>query len=205
MSKVRSSAGLSCTAFYITFKKTCIEEKCWFWISILLFTFNIVWTEFDTPQGWHVVKFAFDVCISLFCICAGVDFVDFTWEKVYFSIWKEFWNLHLLMTEFDCPEVTLCGKLQALVYDILPSTTAVFSNAIGSRKLSANEQFFVGAQTVVSLLQTTQILSDVCFITDQVAHASSNWTGIVWIKTEILFFFFYLGWMRLMFTCMLWC
>ena len=33
-------------------------------------------------------------------------------------------------------------KLQALVYDILPSTTAVFSYAIGSRKLSANELFF---------------------------------------------------------------
>ena len=30
------------------------------------------------------------------------------------------------------------GKLQALVYDILPSTTAAFSYAIGSRKLSAN-------------------------------------------------------------------
>ena len=36
----------------------------------------------------------------------------------------------------------LVSKLQALVYDILPSTTAVFSYAIGSRKLSANEQFF---------------------------------------------------------------
>ena len=33
----------------------------------------------------------------------------------------------------------------------------LFSYAIGSRKLSANEQFFVGAQTVVSLLRTTQI------------------------------------------------
>ena len=33
-------------------------------------------------------------------------------------------------------------KLQALVYDILLSTTAVFSYAIGSRNLSANEQFF---------------------------------------------------------------
>ena len=32
-------------------------------------------------------------------------------------------------------------KLQALVYDILSSTTAVFSYAIGSRKLSAKEQF----------------------------------------------------------------
>ena len=48
------------------------------------------------------------------------------------------------------------AKLQALVYDILPSTTAVFSYAVGSRILSANEQFFVGAQTVVSLLQQQQ-------------------------------------------------
>ena len=43
--------------------------------------------------------------------------------------------------------VTVRHKLQAVVYDIFPSTTAVFSYAIGSRKLSANEQFFVGAQT----------------------------------------------------------
>ena len=49
--------------------------------------------------------------------------------------------------------------------DILPSTTAVFSYAIGSRKLSANEQFsesssvssVVGAQAVVSLSQVTNI------------------------------------------------
>ena len=70
-------------------------------------------------------------------------------------------------------------KLQALVYDILPSTTAVFSYAIGSRKLSANEQFFVGVQTVVSLLQITPIISDVCFITDHVAYASSDKTKFV--------------------------
>ena len=63
-------------------------------------------------------------------------------------------------------------KLRALVYDILPSANAVFSYAIGSRKLSAYEQFFVGAQTELSLLQTTQIISDVCFITDHVAYAS---------------------------------
>ena len=67
-----------------------------------------------------------------------------------------------------CRKVTLgvCihPKLQAPVYDILPLTTAVFSYAIGSRKLSANEQFFVDAQTVVSLLQTTQIKQGVSFI-----------------------------------------
>ena len=75
--------------------------------------------------------------------------------------------------------VCIGSKLQALVYDILPSTTAVFSYAIGPRQLSANEQFFVGAQTVVSLLQTTQIISDVSFITDHVAYTGTNKTKIV--------------------------
>ena len=78
-------------------------------------------------------------------------------------------------------------KLQALVYDILPSPTAVFSYTIGPRKMSANEQFFVGAQTVVSLLQTTQIISDICFITNHVAYTSSNKAKIGWIETELFF------------------
>ena len=95
-------------------------------------------------------------------------------------------------------------KLQALVYDILTSTTAVFSYAIGSRKLSANEQFFVGVQTVVSLLQTTQLISDVCFITDHVAYASSDKTShLNRDGTLFFFFFFYPEWMRLMLTCVL--
>ena len=76
--------------------------------------------------------------------------------------------------------VTLELKLQALVYDILPSTTAVFSYSIGSRKLSANEQFFfVGAQTVVSLLQTTQIKQGVSFIAAKKVYTSTNKTTIV--------------------------
>ena len=36
-----------------------------------------------------------------------------------------------------------------------------------------------GAQIVVSLLQTTQIISDARFITDHVAYASSNKARIV--------------------------
>ena len=36
--------------------------------------------------------------------------------------------------------------------------------------------------------QTTQIISDVCFITDHVAYASSDKTKIVWIKMELLLF-----------------
>ena len=65
---------------------------------------------------------------------------------------------------FESAEYKTLSKLQALVYDILPSTTAVFSYAIGSRKLLANEQFFVGAQTVIRLLQATQIITGVCFM-----------------------------------------
>ena len=42
----------------------------------------------------------------------------------------------------ECEAPVQTPRLQALVYDILPSATAVFSYAIGSRKLSANEQFF---------------------------------------------------------------
>ena len=60
--------------------------------------------------------------------------------------------------------LTIHTKLQALVYDILHSTIAIFSYAIESRKLSANKQFFVGAQTILSLLQTTLIISNVCFM-----------------------------------------
>ena len=77
------------------------------------------------------------------------------------------------------PDVYVSCKLQALVYNILPSTTAVFSYAIGSRKLSANEQFFVGAQTVVSLLQTTQIKQGVSFIVAHKVYTSTNKTTIV--------------------------
>ena len=71
------------------------------------------------------------------------------------------------------------AKLQAVVYDILPSTTAVFSYAMESAKLSANEQFFVGVQTVVSLLQTTQIKEGVSFIAANKVYTSANKTSIV--------------------------
>ena len=71
------------------------------------------------------------------------------------DVWT-LWGLDFLKSGL-C-EVRTLRKLQALVYDILPSTTAVFSYATGSIKLSANEQFFVGARTVVSLLQTAQMM-----------------------------------------------
>ena len=93
---------------------------------------------------------------------------------------------HQLKTAKD----NLGTKLPALVYDILPSTTAVFSYVIVSWKLSANEQFFVCAQTVASLLQTTQIKKkkqkkNVSFIAANKVYTSTNKITIVWIKTEL--------------------
>ena len=96
------------------------------------------------------------------------------------------------------PRVSFQCKFQALVYDILPSTTAVFSFAIGSRKLSANEHFFfifffIGAQTLVSLLQTTQIISDVCFITDHVLTPAQLKPKSLESRRTLFFLFFLPG------------
>ena len=99
-----------------------------------------------------------------------------------------FWTGFPLFCQSPALLLMTIPKLQALVYDILPSTTAIFSYIIGSRKLSANEQFFVGAQTVVNLLQTTQIISDICFIADHVAYTSSNKTKIAWTQDNSFFF-----------------
>ena len=84
--------------------------------------------------------------------------------------------------------VATCPKLQALVYDILPSTIAVFSYAIGSRKLSVNEQFFVGARTVVSLLQTTQIKQVVSFIAAHKIYTSTNKPQSFELRRKSFFF-----------------
>ena len=91
--------------------------------------------------------------------------------------------LTCMLGRYDASTLLLVPKLQALVYDILPSTTTVFSYAIGSRKLSANEEFLcvcVCAQTVVSLLQTTQIKQGVSFsIAVNKVYTSANKTTIV--------------------------
>ena len=54
-------------------------------------------------------------------------FVDLSWERAYqyiYILWKEFWNVHLLLIwQFDCPEVTLYGsqdvKIQWLLYSFM--------------------------------------------------------------------------------------
>ena len=67
-------------------------------------------------QGLNLWKFVLGISLSSVCfICIWIDLVDLTWQRVY--IWKEFWNVRLLMTEFDCPEVTgwQDDKIQLLI------------------------------------------------------------------------------------------
>ena len=101
---------------------------------------------------------------------------------------KSWWIMYMCRCSHT-PLSYMCRcKLQALIYDILLSTTAPFSYVIGSWKLSAKEQFFVGAQTAVSLLQTTEIKQGVSFIAANKVYTSTNKTTIIWIETELLFF-----------------
>ena len=85
------------------------------------------------------------------------------------------------------------GKLQALVYDILPSTTAVFSYDIGYKNCHLTSSFlflFFGVQSVTRLSQAIQIISDVCFITNHVAYASSKPKPFESVATELFSFSF---------------
>ena len=78
---------------------------------------------------------------------------------------------------FPAPSSKLPDLVTPLVYDILPSTTVVFSDAIGSRKLSANEQFFVGAHTVVCLFQTLNSNKARRVISDSRQHLKRVYTN----------------------------
>ena len=96
-------------------------------------------------------------------------------------------------------------KLQTLVYGILPSTTAVFSYIIGSRKLSANEQFFCWCSNSGRFVTNNSnyirrlIYNWSCCL----RQLKSNQNRLNRDRTLLLFSFFYPGWMRIMFTWLL--
>ena len=78
-------------------------------------------------------------------------------------------------------KVIVKGKLQAVVYDILPSATAIaIDYAIALGKLSANGHLFVCFYLFVMTRVFTCLLFFLfLFITDHVAYASTNKTKIV--------------------------
>ena len=81
----------------------------------------------------------------------------------------------------------MCAKLQALVFDILQPLLYLVTPE--SPEDSANEQFFVGAQTVVSLLLTTQIKQGVSFIAASKVYTSTNYSPL---NRDGSFFVFFL-------------
>ena len=91
-----------------------------------------------------------------------------------------------LSVESRSVPVVVSTKLQALVYDILPSTSAVFSYAIGSRKLSANEQFFCWSSNISKFVTNNSHYIRHLFHNWPCSFASSNKTKIVWIETDIV-------------------
>ena len=82
-----------------------------------LLYFSLIWYQWFRHNGQHVLalcalltgvilkgltfrKFVSDVCVCMFCVCVGIGFVDWLGKG-----WEEFWSVHLLMTQFDFPEV----------------------------------------------------------------------------------------------------
>ena len=51
--------------------------------------------------------FVYNYIYFVLCLCRDW-FCGLTWESLY--MWEEFWNVPVLLTEFDCPEVTLTLK-----------------------------------------------------------------------------------------------
>ena len=101
-------------------------------------------------------------------------------------------------------EVAVLGKLLALVYDILPSTTAVFSYAIGSRKLSQLTSSFVFVFcwcSNSSKFVTNNSNKTRCVIYSRQQSLQWHKQNYNRLNQDGTLFFPYPGWMRLVFTC----
>ena len=96
-----------------------------------------------------------------------VSWVNDVWEKAkHRLVPQDLWFIYTMARAGRMPCSSWAGcmlmrfasvirmeqaKPRALVYDILPSAAAIIDYAIGHGKLSANGQFFAGAQITVSL------------------------------------------------------
>ena len=148
------TSGILCLLIPVTFQPPCAFK-----------------TALKTPQQNNAATSDFKFhLLHVWCLCmyvllditgAWIDFVNLTWDMrrvlkctlAYDRVWSSWgdpvrlagcekpitnWLAHQLVF---CTAKVSC-ELQALVYDILPSTTAILRYAIGPRKLSANKQFF---------------------------------------------------------------
>ena len=91
-------------------------------------------------------------------------------------------------------------KLQALVYDILPSTTTVFSYATGPRKMSANEQFIVGAPTVIRCYKQLKLYRRLFYVAILLTPAQIKPKSFESTRNSLLLFFFFFFFSSFFFT-----
>ena len=82
-----------------------------------------------------------------------------------------------------CFQVKEGGKLQDLVYNILPLATAIIGYSIGLEKLSADCFLLVLRQQYVC---NKQIISGDSLVTSHMAYANTNKTKIVWIEMDLI-------------------
>ena len=69
------------------------------------------------------------LCIHvLFHVCVPIGVMDWL-EKGFIYIYERFWSVYLLMMEFDCPEVTLCGWQDVKLQLLTPSCTSYFTSS----------------------------------------------------------------------------
>ena len=113
-------------------------------------------------------------------------------------------NQSLVMQPFPLP-LTHSAQLQALVYSIIPPTTAINDYATG---LNNKQQKTTKCQLTDSFwrhsdgskfVTDTQIIPGTSVITTHVDYTRPNKTKIIWIETK---FFLFWVWARLMLACM---
>ena len=89
-------------------------------------------------------------CIVL-CLCTDWCY-GLTWERGH--IYERFWSVCLIMMEFDCPEVTLCGWQDVKLQLLSPSSTSYFTSST-QKKILFGRFFFWGGGFFYAFIQCT--------------------------------------------------
>ena len=144
-------------------------------------------------------------CLPAYRLTAGPNRLTMNeWIKIYiYKAHKNTSTQNLACAQRHCGWRAPSPKVQALFYDILPSTIAVFSYAIGSRKLSANEQFFCWCLNSSKFFTNNSNDNRRLFYFAMLLTPAEIKPKSFESTRNLFSFFFYPRWMRLMFTCVL--
>ena len=114
------------------------------------------------------------------------DQVHNTWHCWLFLRQIHQWQTQKLATDFQRK------RYQGKQLGLEEETTAVFCYAIGSRKLSANEQFFCWCLNRSKFVtNSSNKRRRVIYSRANKVYTSTNKTTIVWIETELFSFFLF--------------